>query len=810
MLLPGEVYVVCHGSAESTILAECDQEFTYLSNGDDVFGLTASSGEIVDIIGIIGEDPGSGWAVAGVENGTKDHTLVRNPAVTSGNSGDWELSAGTNESDSEWIVYAQNEWNYIGFHICSACGSGGDNPLLFIQSPSDGEVLNSTDFSISFSVYNFELETEGYIIYNLDGNLNNIYTTDLISITGALEGDHDLSMELVDMDGNSLDPAVEVYISFSILLPTLTNIADIQNDIDNFNGQTVIVQGVVTIGDDLLFPGRTKFYIQDESGRGVQVYNSEELAETYNRGDYIEVMGMVELFNDDVEITNPTITLISTGNELPEQYEIQGTETVSMNGTWAVASGELSDYWHYTSGSTEFTALTITSNNGLETQAMFWNSAVSASELTQFEEMIGEELSISGVISFYEGAVQLTCGYFFDIQSDADPNLPVADAGDDQVVSPGDIVYLDATSSFDTGEIIAYEWVQLEGPPVAIEDEEIPMTSFTAPDENSIITFRLTIWDDDINESTDEVTIMVSGPSSIYDIQYTEEQGDYCYESASAGLTVTTSGIVTFVKSGDNPNFFLQDPNYDEWGGIYVYDTSVNPQEGDEVTLTATANEYYSFTQLIDVTSFAITSSGNSIAPMNLPTGEIGTECSLEGEKRESMLVTVSDVSVEMIDDYNWYVNDGSGTAILDDYYFDGGFPTMNVGDSFDCITGIVTYSYSEFKISPRNMDDFSCLSNTDLIIPSQNSLSQNFPNPFNPETMIEFEIKNRDQVNISIFDLKGNLVSNLIDNIYTPGNYSIIWNGKNINGNALPSGLYFYQLKTSTDILTKRMLLVR
>jgi flagellar hook assembly protein FlgD len=75
---------------------------------------------------------------------------------------------------------------------------------------------------------------------------------------------------------------------------------------------------------------------------------------------------------------------------------------------------------------------------------------------------------------------------------------------------------------------------------------------------------------------------------------------------------------------------------------------------------------------------------------------------------------------------------------------------------------------------------------------------------------MIGFNIKNKEQVNISIFDLKGNLISNLIDNIYTPGNYSVIWNGENINGNAVPSGLYFYQLKTSSDILTKRMLLLR
>ena len=62
----GDVYVVCHGSADDAIQAECDQTFTYLSNGDDVFALTAvDGGEILDIIGTTGGDPGSGWAVCG-------------------------------------------------------------------------------------------------------------------------------------------------------------------------------------------------------------------------------------------------------------------------------------------------------------------------------------------------------------------------------------------------------------------------------------------------------------------------------------------------------------------------------------------------------------------------------------------------------------------------------------------------------------------------------------------------------------------------------------------------------------------------
>ena len=116
MLAAGDVFVVCHGSADDLIQSECDQTFTYLSNGDDVFAITTVvGGMVLDIIGTDGDDPGNGWEVAGVADATKDHTLVRKSSVTSGTSV-WALSAGTNADDSEWVVFDQNTWDYLGSH----------------------------------------------------------------------------------------------------------------------------------------------------------------------------------------------------------------------------------------------------------------------------------------------------------------------------------------------------------------------------------------------------------------------------------------------------------------------------------------------------------------------------------------------------------------------------------------------------------------------------------------------------------------------------------------------------------------------
>jgi len=89
-----------------------------MSNGDDGLCLVAGSEAnytILDCVGDWNGDPGSGWDVAGVSAATKDHTLVRKSSVTSGTS-DWALSAGTNADDSQWVVFDQNTWDYLGSH----------------------------------------------------------------------------------------------------------------------------------------------------------------------------------------------------------------------------------------------------------------------------------------------------------------------------------------------------------------------------------------------------------------------------------------------------------------------------------------------------------------------------------------------------------------------------------------------------------------------------------------------------------------------------------------------------------------------
>lgn len=127
----GGHFIVAHPQADASILEVADMTYQYLSNGDDAYILaqvTPTDTIVVDQIGLIAGDPGTGWEVAGVTNATANRTLVRKSNVSSGNGGDWAASAGTNEFDSEWIVLASNDWSNLGVHsidgICATTFEG--------------------------------------------------------------------------------------------------------------------------------------------------------------------------------------------------------------------------------------------------------------------------------------------------------------------------------------------------------------------------------------------------------------------------------------------------------------------------------------------------------------------------------------------------------------------------------------------------------------------------------------------------------------------------------------------------------------
>ncbi|MCL2065221.1 MAG: T9SS type A sorting domain-containing protein, partial [Candidatus Cloacimonetes bacterium] len=96
----------------------------------------------------------------------------------------------------------------------------------------------------------------------------------------------------------------------------------------------------------------------------------------------------------------------------------------------------------------------------------------------------------------------------------------------------------------------------------------------------------------------------------------------------------------------------------------------------------------------------------------------------------------------------------------------------------------------------------------TDL--PKVTSLDGNFPNPFNPSTTIAYSLAESGNVKLQIFNIRGQLVKTLVNEVQNAGRYTVDWHGDNDRQRSVGSGVYFYQLETSAGRQVKRMVLLK
>ena len=98
---------------------------------------------------------------------------------------------------------------------------------------------------------------------------------------------------------------------------------------------------------------------------------------------------------------------------------------------------------------------------------------------------------------------------------------------------------------------------------------------------------------------------------------------------------------------------------------------------------------------------------------------------------------------------------------------------------------------------------------------PGESILLQNYPNPFNPECWIPFELSEKANVVIRIYNISGQLVKTLElgekeAGAYTTQSRAAYWNGRNEEGDEIASGVYFYQMQAGNKVMTKRAVVLK
>jgi hypothetical protein len=357
--------------------------------------------------------------------------------------------------------------------------------------------------------------------------------------------------------------------------------------------------------------------------------------------------------------------------------------------------------------------------------------------------------------------------------------------------------------------------------------------------EESIVNYYIEATDDSNQVSTNPANIennryfypVLDRDLTIQDIQYSPYGSGF---SAFNGYSVTVSGVVTADTSDFGTRVYIQNGN-DPWSGIRVFGTNAYQlKKGDNVTVTGEVFENFSVTQIGTLTNGAavtVNSSGNAVPePVVLSTGDIATVAggTPDAEQYESMLIkyenlTVSAQSADGGSNFGEiYVTDGSGDTRVE--LEDGNHPYNNgstadlqdddpnffveTGNTFESISGIMYFSFGNYKLNPRQESDFVGFATSvkeNGTIPTVFNLDQNYPNPFNPTTIISYSLPEAASVSLKVFDVLGREVQTLVNDVKNAGTYTVEFNANN-----LPSGVYIYRIETPNYSSVKKMLLIK
>ncbi len=252
-------------------------------------------------------------------------------------------------------------------------------------------------------------------------------------------------------------------------------------------------------------------------------------------------------------------------------------------------------------------------------------------------------------------------------------------------------------------------------------------------------------------------------------------------------LGTATFGSTSLTISGDYPDIFAAKMDAD---GNWQWATSAGGSSSDygsSIALDSTGNSYVTgcFQGTATFDSISLTSSG------------------------------LDDIFVAKIDaNGNWlWATKAGGSGIGSDCGYS--IALDSVGNIY--ITGwfYETATFGSNSLTSCGSHDIfvaklnSSVSADDEIIPTEIELS-NYPNPFNLSTTIEFSIQNDSKIELSVYNIKGQKIKTLMNNAFTKGNHSVIWNGDDESGKSVSSGIYFFKLNVNgkTEAVKKCLLL--
>jgi predicted extracellular nuclease len=480
--------------------------------------------------------------------------------------------------------------------------------------------------------------------------------------------------------------------NWETLTPTEYLISEIQDTTGNGGGNGSAVEGeYVETSGIVTAVYESDYVIQDGTGE----WNGIWVAGTgVARGDSVTVTGTVSENSNLTTILQDNIVINNSGNTLPAPEVLatgdcgeEAWEGVLLETTGTCTNDTVED---------NYGEFPLDDGSG-EIKIDDYGLA------DMYYPTQGLDYTVTSPLRFAYGSFRIAVREEADIVEDVgtEPYLAITSPSDGETVNTSDVNIEFNVQNFVLGDGTGdgYLSYSVDGGADQAHYTTDPISLIGLTEDTHTVDMEL--LDDVGNPLTPAVTASVSftvnlsGSTSIYDIQYTTDPSG---DSPMVDQEVTIAGIVTAV---DGDNFWMQDAP-GEWNGVYVYYAqSGGPARGDSVTVTGTVEEYYDVTQISSVTDMTVITNGHTPAVADITTGQASDE------GFESVLVQVEGLNSAPVDDYGqWPLNDGSGNILIDEELFSY---TPTEGNDYR-VTGIATYSYSEWKIWPRDAADIDDL----------------------------------------------------------------------------------------------------
>ena len=616
-------------------------------------------------------------------NGEWDITFNGNVCsiVASGSENRNVMQFNYNNGTPLFSCYASANQTAVSLYVDAA--SLSDDPAMVVTAPANDALFFYNWVEVNLTVRNFTLGTDGKVKYILDENEAQYSTESSFVIADMEDGEHTLALELVDMDGESLETPVTTNITFTTDgdLSTLLTIPAIQGTEDENaqNGNVVATQGVVT--------AKTQygFYIQSSTDAysGLYIYAPNYVESTHRgylylvRGTMTEYNGLTEMNSLTHWIPSPHEWDVPSPIEIPlsevsEQYEsmlvkVTGTHNgTTLGNAWQIANGE--------------------------------NTLYVGKDCFTYTPAVDVEYEITGVLS-YSNNPSYNVGWVIlprrasDITENVDGiALRVLSPAEGSTVMADNVEVQFRVYNFVLGTDGKLKYTLNNGEAQYITSEE-PFTVANLVNGSNTLAFELVDMENASLETPVTATVTfearTNGQLAIRDIQYTTAEDG---ASPLAGQTVTVSGTVTGFNSD---KFYIQDAEA-AWSGLYIYNTnsSWTPALSDNVTVTGAISEYNGLTEL---TPTEIINNGAS-TPIN---GLALASISEIAEPYESVLVTVTGTCTNIGGAKKWTISDGTSIVVFGLTY------TPTVGTSYT-VTGIVDWFGQDgiWELKPRSESD--------------------------------------------------------------------------------------------------------